>query len=112
MTNTAFRPSEVIRFFRHLDSMSLLSYRDSLREANLTVNRPTRAAPGEKVLVGSSTCRLVKVMDTTRISDGTYMIPSSQELAMDHHIAVNLILKERGFTANIDNPEITIEFPQ
>lgn len=107
---TKFNIVEHTRALRHLDSMTLLSYRDALREANLTVVKHRVYDDGEKVLIGSGAMKLVPLIDTTRLKDRVYMVPSPQEKAMDHHIAVNFLLRERGFTSRIDeNPELTLD---
>ena len=106
-TRTSFEVAKYLRYFRHLTSMHLLSYRDSMREANLTVPKPQRIGDrDEKPIIGNA--RMVDIIDTTR-PEGRYLVKGTQDTAMNHHIAVNLILKERGFTEAIDNPELTID---
>ncbi len=106
---TTFEAYKYVGPLRHLDSMSLLSLRDSLRSERLSIQRPRRVSADEKMIVGAHTTKLVSVIDVTRIKEGVYPVKTSVEDAMDFHIAVNILLKERGFTSSIDNPELTIE---
>lgn len=110
---TSFHPSEYVCALRHLDSMSLLSHRDALRDAKLTIEEPREFDDGETTLIGAGTIRLIPVIDTTRVKSGVYATMGSVEQAMDQHIAVNILLTERGFTEAIDNnPELTIVMPR
>ena len=108
---TTFEAYKYVGPLRHLDSMSLLSLRDGLRDEKLSVERPRRMGDGETVMIGAGTVKLVTVVNVERIKDGVYPLKTSVEDAMDFHIAANIVLKERGFTAKIDAPEITIELP-
>lgn len=121
---TTFNVFQHLKALRHLSSIELLSYRDALKEMRLSVQRPkhmvakqTRdlderqsvAFADEPQIIGMDTVRLLDLIDTSRVKDGTYKVKGVAETALDHHIAVNLILRERGFTAAIDKPEIEID---
>ncbi len=108
---TTFEAYKYVGPYRHLSSMELLSLRDNLRDENLSVVKSkTKKMLDGTVIVGAGTCKLVTVIDTTRVKDGSYTVKTSVEDAMDHHIAINIILLERGFTARIDDtPELTID---
>jgi hypothetical protein len=97
----------LLTYMRHLDSFSLLGYRDALRSERLSAIRPVQH-DGEKPLLSLSSLALVPIIDTAR-EGGQHMTKGSHAMAIDHHIAVNFTLKERGFTDAIDNPEIKIE---
>lgn len=106
---TTFNVFQHLKALRHLSSIELLGYRDALRDMNLSVQRPKTALDGETRIIGADTVKLIDLIDTSRVKDGTYRVKGVAETAMDHHIAVNLILRERGFTAAIDTPEIEID---
>ena len=124
---TTFEVYKHLAALRHLSSMELLSYRDALRDMNLSVERPKRMVAKKNLderqdtsqaihedddepgIIGAGTIRLLDLIDTRRVKDGTYKVKGVAETAIDHHIAVNLILRDRGFTAAIDKPEIEID---
>jgi len=107
---TTFEAFKYVGPLRHLDSMSLLSFRDALRNEKLSIQKPKLMLGGDVTMVGAGTVKLVSVIDTKRIKEGVHMRKTSAEDAMDYHIAVNILLVERGFTSRIDqNPELTID---
>jgi hypothetical protein len=106
---TASNIHPLLVFLRHMDSFTLLSYRDSLREMNLSAPVPPMVrGDGEKPFLHKQSLATVTIIDTTR-KCGRYTTMGTHETAINHHIATNLVLKERKFTEAIDNPELTID---
>ena len=107
---TSFKPSQFLTALSRLSTMELLAYRDDLKGMELTVEPPRKALDGEVVLIGANTVRLLTLVNTeSTTTERTYMMKGVAETAIDHHIAVNVILKGRGFTDAIDTPELTID---
>lgn len=85
----------VFTLLKHLDTFSLVAYRDSLREASLSM-------PDSRPNVEESTRAVVKtvqVLDLEANTDGRVMHSVTPGIAIEHHIAANMVLKyDRGYS--------------
>ena len=107
-TQSTFNPGQYVPYMRTLDLMQLLAYQDALRSLQLST-RPNKRVKGERadrLLITSPVHVDIVNMENPGASK---MQKGTVSTAIDHFLAVNYVLRERGYKEGAD-PEMTMNF--
>ena len=101
MAKTTFHPAKHVTYMRSLTLLQLLAYQSVLQEANLST-RPNKMVKGEEERQRIITHPVAVDVVDEHAPGASRMRKGSVSTAIDHHIAVNLVLRERGYEPGVD----------